>query len=142
MPSNECRRVFTQILPTEKFKSVYELVMAERVSKAVLCSMDWDRGHDAETRIRHPHILVHNIQDMPKLFPDSDVCSFVESIVPNNQLLGEKDWDDSAMGRLQKAWSGMDSLYTIHGDITRKDLLIVSNDERGGELWHQWHVNG
>ena len=140
MPSKECRRVFTEILPAEKFKSVYDLVMAERVSNAVRRSIDWERTHNAEDRIYHSHIFVDNVQDMSKLFPGGDVGVFVESIIPNYQLLEKKDWDGFAMGRLQEVWTKFDPLYSIHGNITSKMLLNVS--EKGEELWHQWQVNG
>jgi hypothetical protein len=116
--------------------------MAERVSKAFRRSIECTQTHNEENEMYHAHIFVNNIQDMSKLFPGGNVSAFVALIKQNHQIRKKKDWDDFAMGCLQKAWVGMESLYSIHGDITDKHLLNVSNDEEGEELWHQWQVNG
>ena len=149
MSTQECRRAFRDVMP--KYKAVYELIMAERVSTAVRRSMNFalvpssiQEGRENrrnKKKLFRPYVLVKDSKDLLTLFGGSFI-QFIESILPNPNRIGKDEWNEYGKRRLQEAWVGKESLYSIHGDdgeeISSKEFLDVL--DHSDELWHSWRV--
>ena len=88
IPRRECRHVFRRILPSREYRSVYDLVDAEQVSRNLLRSFHSKRS---QKKVSGPCTLIYHGKDEKSLFPGG-LGTFVESIVPNYETFREEKW--------------------------------------------------